>query len=147
MKTCTHCLTEKVDEEFSFKNKEQNKRRSTCRPCYSDLQKNRYQRSESGKTKRRLSNQRGQVARRQRNREFVWSYLSEHPCRECGLADPIVLEFDHRDASCKTTEVSLMVAGCWSIERIEEEIAKCDVLCANCHRRKTAKQLGWWAGQ
>ena len=35
--------------------------------------------------------------------------------------------------------------GCGqSKEAILEEIAKCDLICANCHRIRTAKQLGWY---
>jgi hypothetical protein len=53
-----------------------------------------------------------------------------------------VLEFDHHDRATKREDVSrLMAYSSW--RRIEAEIAKCDVRCANCHRRRTAHQLGW----
>lgn len=72
---------------------------------------------------------------RKRNREFILSYLSTHPCVDCGEDDIIVLEFDHlRD---KKGDVSTMSNSAYSLKRIQEEISKCDVRCANCHRRKT----------
>jgi hypothetical protein len=40
--------------------------------------------------------------------------------------------------------VSALVNGKYSWSKILEEIEKCDVRCANCHRRRTAKQLGWY---
>lgn len=57
-----------------------------------------------------------------------------------GESDPIVLEFDHlRDKSCN---VSRMTNA--NIEKIKEEVAKCRVLCSNCHARETAKKQGWY---
>lgn len=74
----------------------------------------------------------------------VLEYLATHPCQDCGEPDPIVLEFDHRDQSAKVDSVARLVNDCKSWETVLEEIQKCDVRCANCHKRRTAKQLGFW---
>lgn len=77
----------------------------------------------------------GERRRREAVRKFVWDYKSTHPCVDCGEADPIVLEFDHRDGSLKSFNVGAQMARAISV--IKEEMDKCDVRCANCHRRKT----------
>jgi hypothetical protein len=84
--------------------------------------------------------------RRRRNVQFVWDYLCSHPCIECGEGDPIVLEFDHREQDTKCGDISNMAGGSLGIDTLVEEIKKCDVLCANCHRRRTAKQQNWYKG-
>lgn len=72
-----------------------------------------------------------------RNRECVDQYLLEHPCIDCGETDLLVLEFDHvRD---KVVAVSKMIPS-YALEQLRAEIAKCEVRCANCHRRKTAER-------
>src|SRR6202022_3269562 len=78
-------------------------------------------------------------ARRQHENEAkMIAYLLEHPCVDCGETDITVLEFDHlRD---KTQNVSALIRGTNSWARIEAEIAKCVVRCANCHRRETARR-------
>lgn len=75
---------------------------------------------------------------RDRNRQYVLEYLENHPCVDCGEKDPIVLEFDHvRD---KLFDVSDIKRSAYSLKTIEEEIKKCEVRCANCHRRITHKR-------
>jgi hypothetical protein len=79
------------------------------------------------------------VRRRQRLQTLVLEYLLEHPCVDCGETDPIVLEFDHlRD---KVANISSMINVRRPWQAIVEEIAKCDVVCANCHRRRTAMRI------
>lgn len=78
-----------------------------------------------------------------RARRFLWQYLTEHPCVECGERDPVVLEFDHVRGD-KRADVGYLVGTGGSLRSLIEEVEKCDVRCANCHRRKTASQLGWW---
>lgn len=73
----------------------------------------------------------------------VVEYLSEHPCVDCGEGDPVVLHFDHRDAAEKVVNVADALSRGWSWLRMQTEIEKCDVRCANCHQRRTAKQFGW----
>lgn len=82
-----------------------------------------------------------QEAHRQENKRLAMDYLAVHPCVDCGETDLVVLEFDHqRD---KSFEVGRAISSsCRSWARILQEIAKCEVRCANCHRRKTAKQQG-----
>jgi hypothetical protein len=59
------------------------------------------------------------------------------PCLDCALSFPsFVMEFDHRDPQTKRALVSRM-AGRASDRRILDEVAKCDVVCANCHRHRT----------
>lgn len=84
-----------------------------------------------------------QLDRRWANADLVNDYLATHPCVDCGESDIVVLEFDHRDQSLKLWNISTMVSTGFSWEKILEEIKKCDVRCANDHRRRTAVQLGW----
>lgn len=75
--------------------------------------------------------------RRNERREYVDKYLMAHPCVDCGENDPIVLDFDHRDPALKFKKISDLVSEIRSWESLITEISKCDVRCANCHRRKT----------
>lgn len=70
---------------------------------------------------------------KQRNRQYVEDYLQEHPCIDCGYSDTRALEFDHvRDIKvCCVMDIAH--AG-YSLELLQEEIAKCEVRCANCHK-------------
>jgi len=85
----------------------------------------------------------GRHAYRDRNRALVNNFLREHPCVDCGITNPIVLEFDHRDPTQKEHEIARLIADA-SWERLKQEIEKCDVRCANCHRRRTARQFGYY---
>ncbi len=52
--------------------------------------------------------------------------------------DPVCMDFDHREGEEKLSAVSAMIASNrYGWARIEAEIAKCDVVCANCHRLRT----------
>lgn len=79
----------------------------------------------------------------QRNKDYVNEYKLTHPCLLCGEAAIECLDFHHRDEASKikhkngkTKSISKLCQG-GSLERLIEEIAKCEVLCANCHRKIT----------
>jgi hypothetical protein len=86
-----------------------------------------------------LRNKRKQLdknnAIRKRNVAWTNSYKQIHPCSKCGESDICCLEFHHVDSSTKEENIARSVTGGWSIKRIEREVAKCIVLCANCHRK------------
>lgn len=85
--------------------------------------------------------QASQKAIRVRNIAFVKEFLSKNPCVGCGESDVVVLDFDHIDPKTKSLGISRMSASMhFSLDRIRAEMAKCQVLCANCHRRKTHKE-------
>lgn len=71
---------------------------------------------------------------RKRNREFIDNYLLSHSCVDCGKEDIDVLEFDHV-RGIKNIEVTTMIHSN-SIDKIKEEIEKCEVRCANCHKKR-----------
>lgn len=59
------------------------------------------------------------------------------PCADCGVAYPYyVMDFDHREGEVKVSEIARLIHS-RSIKRVLAEIAKCDVVCANCHRERT----------
>lgn len=72
-------------------------------------------------------------------RKRLKAYLLDHPCVDCGESDWIVLEFDHCRGN-KKLAIASMIHRNYSWKVILEEINKCDVRCANCHRRKTARE-------
>jgi len=80
---------------------------------------------------------------REEGRNLIYEFKLGNPCTSCGETNPIVLEFHHLDPKTKRNDVSNMATHGYSIESIEKEIEKCIILCANCHRKKTAKQQNW----
>jgi hypothetical protein len=68
-----------------------------------------------------------------KNRERLGKYLTEHPCVDCGFEDIRALDFDHI-RGYKKREVSKLVHEGYPWQTIADEIAKCEVRCANCHR-------------
>jgi hypothetical protein len=74
------------------------------------------------------------------NYELLVEFLRAHPCVDCGEADVMVLEFDH--LADKSFPIAQGLRDrFWS--DIVAEISKCDVVCANCHCRRTAQRGGW----
>lgn len=74
------------------------------------------------------------AARRERNKKIA-QRAKTAGCSACGAhPDPVALDFHHRDRRTKLDTVSQLVNRGASLKRLEAEIAKCDVLCANCHR-------------
>lgn len=78
--------------------------------------------------------------RQERGLRFALYYLQLHPCVDCGETDVLVLEFDHKDPGTKTYSISDLIRRASALTRIKNEIDKCDVRCANCHRRRHAKE-------
>lgn len=65
------------------------------------------------------------------------------PCLDCGVSyPPIVMEFHHRDKSQKEITPSQALAR-RSRQGVLDEIAKCDLLCANCHRLRHVDDGDW----
>ena len=73
-------------------------------------------------------------------RAFVRS-LKDIPCADCKIKyGTWVMDFDHRDATQKKGNISQLVRARPRKETILAEVAKCDVVCANCHRERTHKR-------
>lgn len=66
-------------------------------------------------------------------------------CQMCGEKRPECLDFHHVDPSTKKYGVAKMVGMKMALETIKEEIAKCQVLCANCHRVVTAQEKHYYS--
>lgn len=137
MKICSICRL--PNKKFYANRKKPDGLQSYCIDCSKERSKERY--------KDFSIEQKQEMQERSRkksiiSKQFLWDYLKEHPCVDCGEKDPVVLEFDHlRD---KDGCLSSLSGQGLSLKRIQEEVAKCEVRCANCHRRKTATQLGWY---
>ena len=64
--------------------------------------------------------------------------LKSHPCHDCQQSfDTCCMDFDHRDGTEKKYNIGSMFAHHYSRELIQQELDKCDLVCANCHRIRT----------
>lgn len=140
MKTCTKCLSNKPLSEFSYKDKTKGSLKPHCNACHNAWTRNHYKQNKDyylSKARKRNEQVRNALY------EEMLTHLRAHPCVDCGEEDLVVLVFDHKDASTKSDNVSTLVHQGCSLATLREEILKCDVRCANCHARRTAKQFGW----
>lgn len=137
MKTCSTCKVEKSLDQFHRNSTKPDGFQYSCKACKSAYNKTHQQRY--GK-KFAASRTASKLEARKRAEEFLEQYLGTHPCVDCGESDIIVLEFDHlRD---KKFEIGLGRSNGYSVAALASEIKKCDVVCCNCHRRRTFSRLG-----
>jgi hypothetical protein len=140
MKACTRCGQTKSELEFSLRAKDADKRRSICIKCMGTYFRAFYERNRSAYNCAQVLYR---TKYRRRNRALVLAVLEEHPCVDCGENDLTVLEFDHVRGR-KIDEISALVAKGARIELLRRELEKCDVRCANCHRRRTSRERGYY---
>jgi hypothetical protein len=127
-KVCCTCRRRKPLSDFNRLSKAKDGRQPRCRDCHAA-----YHQANKARINRMIH------ARNRRLdfefRERLFDYLAEHPCVDCGETDLAVLEFDH--VRGKTMNMSRMVINRTSWDLGLKEIGLCEVVCANCHRRRT----------
>jgi hypothetical protein len=133
---CSRCLEVKPASEFSMRGSSGGRPDTYCRPCRSEYGKEHY-----ALNRRRYIDQ-TRVRNRRRYEErtaFLVDYFKQNVCTDCGESDPVVLEFDHlRD---KEFDIASGIHyRSWI--KVLAEIEKCEVVCANCHRRRTVRRRG-----
>lgn len=138
MKQCRRCHIEKPLSEFNIYTRSGDGVQPYCRECQSAW----YRANREEHLRHvRANNKRYKLT----GQRWIRQYLENHPCVDCGETDPVVLEFDHVRGA-KIANVSAMVLkNRNSLTMVQNEVEKCDVRCANCHRRKTAIEFNWHA--
>lgn len=136
-KLCTGCGQIKDASEFYGNKAKADGLQSRCKIC-SRAASDSYDRSRYAEMRAAAKAAAVLVAK-----QYVYEFLSTHPCVDCGIRDWRVLEFDHVRGS-KRRNVSDMIVGGYRLTVIQDEIAKCEVRCANCHRIITAQRGGNW---
>ena len=137
MKKCSACKKIKDLTMFGKLKSQPDGLNYCCKDCCNKSSRKRY---EANKTKSREYLNKRKHKTKTQTREYVKNYLLKNSCVICGQSDIRCLEFDHINPSTKKYNVCKMITNGLSIESIKEEIAKCRVLCANCHAIHTSNQ-------
>lgn len=141
MKTCYKCKLEKVLSEFAKNKSRKDGYNGMCKQCKNEYTQNHYKENTDYYLKKAVRNK---TAYKEEARKLIWDHLEKNHCVDCGESDPLVLEFDHMDGVEKVAGVGAMISRGMTLDSIRAEMLKCEVRCCNCHRRRTAKQFGWW---
>ena len=130
MKRCTKCKVTKPLSGFHRNRGRKDGVQVWCKKCAIAARVDYYKRNREKENKR---NKEWAKSRRAQLTE----YLSFHPCVDCGEKDPVVLEFDHVRGEKEAAVTDMVRSASW--KRTITEIAKCEIRCANCHRRRHHK--------
>ncbi|MDQ2905118.1 MAG: hypothetical protein M3Y81_16405 [Chloroflexota bacterium] len=140
-KICSGCGQERDAElDFSWKHKDRGIRNTRCKLCQSQASKLHYKNNKQSYFDHARARE---PLITEDNQRKLAEYLSCHPCIDCGKTDIRVLEFDHV-LGHKSANIARLLNNAISWKAIEDEIAKCEVRCVNCHRIKTGERAGWW---
>jgi L-lysine 2,3-aminomutase len=135
LKKCSGCLIEKSIERFSKNKSKKDGLQTICKDCRKVYWNNHY------KNNKQYYIDKAATRKKQIKHDF-WNWLSTQSCTDCGISDIRVLEFDHRLREEKEYNIAYLV-GRGQDKYLLEEIQKCDIVCANCHRIRTSKQFDW----
>ena len=138
-KRCGRCgLTKSVDQ-YGKNRAKSDGFQASCKPCVKIINQTHYATSKLVQNPKRAATRERAV---EAARILIWDWLEKHPCVDCDERDILVLQFDHVRGQ-KFKDISVMMFSGYGVAKIQTEIEKCDVRCANCHARKTASQFGW----
>ena len=140
MKQCFICKKSLSFDSFHKRTKSSDGLAHYCKDC-ARIKGRGYYESSKKTTYSRLA--RNRKLRSIANRIKLVDYQKTHPCVDCGETDFVVLTFDHVRGE-KVASLSRLVSRGTSWSRVQSEIDKCEVRCANCHARKTAKERGYY---
>lgn len=129
MKNCTKCGIAKPLEEFPRKSSRKDGRGSACKICHRKYTRRHYQ-----KNKQYYKDKAKRV--QDEIREFIRESKHMKPCADCGVAYPYyVMHFDHQyDKRFNLNEATRHTS---SLKTVKAEIAKCEIVCANCHSERS----------
>ena len=138
MKRCRRCKLVKDTSEFHRYVRNKDGLQPYCRPCKRGIDNEHYKKCPRRNYERNKANV-------NRNRVWLHNFLMTKKCvwEGCTVSDPDMLEFDHLNPEEKRLPVSLMANSSYSLESVQEEVAKCRVLCANHHQKHTIQQFGY----
>lgn len=134
MKQCKVCKQRKDDDKFTTKNKLNGTTQDECKDCCNAYQREWYKKN-TEIHKQRVS----KVKEKQKTEAYKIVYAAKSiPCKDCGRTyPPYIMDFDHLPQYEKKYEISSIAGGRYPISTLKDEIAKCDVVCSNCHRERT----------
>jgi hypothetical protein len=135
LRRCGRCDELKPVAEFAWRRKARGQRDNYCGPCRADYKREHYAANRSRYVAQAQARKRALAVQRA---EYLVEYFRSQPCVDCGESDPVVLEFDHCDSDKTFTICKGLRDHDW--QSVLDEMAKCDVVCANCHRRRTARR-------
>lgn len=132
LKYCRYCETEK--SEGAFAERKGTTRSNRCRECQRKFSRQHY-----------YSNKQRYLDRNQEYNAEIKEFIRQTKsvsCKDCKNKFPhYVMDFDHLPEFIKRDGICNMSFGRYNLIRVKEEIAKCEIVCANCHRERTWKRL------
>lgn len=140
-KKCSECELEKDVVDFYQRKKHRaGEYYEKCRDCFKKRGRKYYH--ENHARQLLLALERKQRYREERQK-FIEEIKKNRSCVDCGkIYSPWVMDFDHRDGETKVASISwLALHNTSNIEIIKNEMLKCDLVCANCHRQRTHERL------
>ncbi len=145
MKACTKCKEVKHLNEFYVKESASGRLHAQCKDCYREHRKSYHPEHyrKYGDEYRARARRRHATIRKLLHTKML-AYLSNRKCVICGEDDIRTLEFDHIYPPSKKFSISKGVTNGLRWEVILDEIHKCRILCANCHKKHTALQKNWY---
>lgn len=138
MKQCCRCKIIKDTSDFHRSAPRKDGLQRYCRACKKVIDK-----------EHNVRNPRRNFGRKReyslRNRKWLQEFLKSKQCEweGCTVNDPDMLVFDHLNPAEKREYVSVMVHNSFGLKSIQEEVAKCRVLCANHHHKHTIQQFSY----
>lgn len=126
-KKCPKCETDLSLSQF-YKNKSRKDGYSNyCKPCKKEANKKDYVKHKS----RYQAQARGY---KDKIVAYIKQYKENKFCK-CGESHPACLQFHHKDPSTKSFNISDARKNVCSVENLQKEIDKCEIICANCHAK------------
>jgi hypothetical protein len=134
-KTCCKCKENKLLSLFSKNKSKKDGHNTSCKDCQKSYKDCHYSKNKKTYLDRKKKNQ-------IKRAKIFYDWLKTESCVDCGNSDIRVLEFDHqRD---KSFNIASKIKD-MTFETLQKEIEKCEVVCANCHRIRTAVQNNWYS--